>query len=319
MAERERKRGMRPSGPVERVSAPPPSGTHPGTTLAALVTEMAGVLASGRARGEYADPVREARELVAALCDQPRFWATLYPDLAVSADEREAAMQAASRRASGAPLAYAVRRASFRHLVLRVDERVLIPRPETEQLVELALALVGDVVGGTAVDVGTGSGAIALALASEGKFDRVIATDLSSDALAIAEINRDRLQSSLRAPVELRRGSLLDPVPERSLRCIVSNPPYIAFEEASALPAGVRDWEPAIALYSPGEGLALTARLVRQAASRLVPGGVLALEVDVRRAGLVAEAVSSDARYEDVTVTLDLFGRERFVAARRTR
>ena len=319
MAERERQRGARPSGPVERVSAPQPPAAGPSTTLAALVAEMAGVLASGRARGEYADPAREARELVAALHDQPRFWASLYPDLAVSADERRTAMAATARRASGAPLAYAVGRASFRHLVLRVDERVLIPRPETEQLVELALALVGDAAGGTAVDVGTGSGAIALALASEGTFDRVIATDLSSDALAIAATNRDRLQSLLRAPVELRRGSLLDPVPERSVTCIVSNPPYIAFEEAPALPAAVRDWEPAVALYSPGEGLALTARLVRQAASRLVPGGVLALEVDARRAGLVAEAVSSDRRYEDVTVTLDLFGRERFVAARRAR
>src|SRR5215211_676044 len=110
MAERERKRGARPSGPVERVSAPLPSGPPPqrhdgdanadarhrndatdtGTTLAALVADMAGVLASGRARGEYADPVREARELVAALGDQPRFWATLYPDLDVSAEERVA-------------------------------------------------------------------------------------------------------------------------------------------------------------------------------------------------------------------------------------
>src|SRR6185437_10594353 len=151
---------------------------------------------------------------------------------------------ATRRRAAAlrAPFAYAVRRASFRHLTLDVDERVLIPRPETEGLVEQVLQLSGG-MGGTAVDIGTGSGAIALSLASEGIFDRVVATDVSLDALAVARLNASRLAGALRAPVEFRHGSLLAPITDLRAAVIVSNPPYIAYHEAAELPAGVRDWE----------------------------------------------------------------------------
>lgn len=96
---------------------------------------------------------------------------------------------------------------------------------------------------------------------------------------------------------------------------VVSNPPYITFDEAEQLPPSVRDWEPAVALFSPQDGLAVTARLVRQAAARLAPRGLLALEVDARRASQVAELVARDQRYEQVGVHLDLTGRERFVLA----
>ncbi|MGH7690795.1 MAG: N5-glutamine methyltransferase family protein, partial [Gemmatimonadaceae bacterium] len=212
---------------------------------------------------------------------------------------------------------YAVDRASFRRLTLAVDERVLIPRPETELLVEFVLTLMRDGCGGVAIDVGTGSGAIALALAQEGTFDRVIGTDVSADALAVARSNASTLAPVLATPVEFRQGSLLGPVAELRARAIVSNPPYIAFEETAALPASVRDWEPVTALLSGENGLAATRELVRGAAARLEAGGVLALEVDARRASLVAELVSADAAFRDVSVRLDLAGRERFVLARR--
>jgi len=197
-----------------------------------------------------------------------------------------------------------------------VDERVLIPRQETELLPELVLERL-DGRGGAAVDVGTGSGAIALSLASEGPFDRVVATDVSLDALAVAGANVRQLARALRADVELRHGSLLHPVAGERLRAVVSNPPYIAYRELEALPASVRDWEPALALCCGGEGMDLTAQIVRDAAPVLEPGGVLALEVDVRRASLVAELAVSDGRYRDVAVRLDLTGRERFVVATR--
>jgi release factor glutamine methyltransferase len=96
---------------------------------------------------------------------------------------------------------------------------------------------------------------------------------------------------------------------------IASNPPYIAFDEARQLPADVRDWEPAVALFSGGQGLDISAQLVRDAAEVLVEGGLLALEVDARRASLVAEMVARDPRYRDVGVHLDLTGRERYVLA----
>jgi release factor glutamine methyltransferase len=198
-----------------------------------------------------------------------------------------------------------------------VDERVLIPRPETEQLVDVVLDALRDEPGGTVVDVGTGSGAIALALASEGRAERVIGTDVSLDALAVARANVVRCARVLRAPVELRAGSLLGPVHERPLRAVVSNPPYISLDERDALPASVRDWEPAVALFSGADGMAITARLVRQAGAALGAGGLLALEVDARRASLAAELVATDGAYEQVQVMLDLTGRERFVVARR--
>jgi release factor glutamine methyltransferase len=97
----------------------------------------------------------------------------------------------------------------------------------------------------------------------------------------------------------------------------VSNPPYIAYEEAPRLPASVRDWEPAVALFSGADGMDVTARLVRAAAIVLAPAGYLALEVDARRSSVAAELASSDGRYDEVRVLLDLTGRERFVVARR--
>jgi release factor glutamine methyltransferase len=241
----------------------------------------------------------------------------MHRDAAADAALRDAARRAASRRASGAPFAYAAGRAAFRHLTLDVDDRVLIPRQETEVLIDEVLAAVGPNEGGVAIDVGTGSGAIALALASEGPFARVIATDVSRDALDVARHNAALCAPALRAPVEFRHGSLLAPVRDVRARVVVSNPPYIAFEEAASLPASVRDWEPALALYSAMDGMAATAAIVKQAADILEPNGLLALEVDARRASLAAELAASDGRYGDVRVRLDLAGRERFVLALR--
>jgi release factor glutamine methyltransferase len=158
-----------------------------------------------------------------------------------------------------------------------------------------------------------------LALASESGFSHVVATDISLDAIAVARRNASALAGALRASVEFRHGSLLTPVHDVRPTLIVSNPPYIAFGEADALPSSVRDWEPALALVSGDNGMAVTTALLRDAATVLEPGGVLALEVDTRRASLVAELAAVDDRYEDVAVRLDLTGRERFVFARRRR
>src|SRR5918997_3211151 len=180
--------------------------TRPGTVAHAM-EELAGVLQHAGVPQARA----EARDLIAALLDVPRFWPTANRDATLDAETLLLARAAASRRARGAPFAYAAGRAAFRHLALDVDERVLIPRQETEVLVDLVLEA-GLAPGGVAVDVGTGSGAIALALASEGTFERVIATDVSLHALAVARANVALAASLLRAPVELRHGSLLAPV-----------------------------------------------------------------------------------------------------------
>ena len=291
------------------------SGATPDSVGSAIV-EAAGRLRGSFVSGSAGDGSAgdEARDLLCALLDQPRSWPALHRHEPIDDALRARLLAAATKRASGAPLAYAVGCAAFRHLTLDVDERVLIPRPETEMLVDLVLERAG--AGGVAVDVGTGSGCIALSLAAEGKFERVIATDLSLDALAVARSNVARCAALLRATVELRHGSLLAPVRER-VRAVVSNPPYIASDEARTLPKAVRDWEPPLALYSTGEGMTATRALVRQAPDVLEDGGLLAIEVDSRRASLVVECAAADGRYEDVVVKLDLTGRERFVLARR--
>jgi len=263
------------------------------------------------------EPFSESREIVAALYDVPRFWPLMNGNLDVDAETLSRARTAVEKRIQGAPLAYAVGRASFRHLTLDVDERVLIPRPETEQLVDLVLDELSATEGGVAIDVGTGSGAIAIALAAEGHFSRVYATDISRDAVDVARHNAEISKSFLRAPLDVLHGSLLGPLLDVRARAVVSNPPYIALGEAASLPASVRDWEPAVALFSGTDGLRATAQLVREAADVLAPGGLLALEVDVRRSSLVAELVSRERRFHAIRMELDLTGRERFVLARR--
>ena len=282
-------------------------------TVARLVDDLARTLTT---RG-IPEPISEAREIIAALYDVPRFWPVTNGGVEVDAEMTTRAMSAAQRRAQGAPLAYAVGRASFRHLTLDVDERVLIPRPETEHLVELVLDEMANSAGGVAIDVGTGSGAIAIALAAEGRFARVYGTDISTDALVVARKNVALTAGLLHAPVEMLHGSLLGPLLDVRARVVVSNPPYIALGEAPSLPASVRDWEPAVALFSGADGMVTTARLVREAADVLAPGGLLAMEVDMRRASLAADLVLRERRFRSVRIELDLTGRERFVLARR--
>ncbi|MFL5557056.1 MAG: peptide chain release factor N(5)-glutamine methyltransferase [Gemmatimonadaceae bacterium] len=262
------------------------------------------------------EPEREAREIVAAVLDVPKFWAAANSVADASPEVARAVIRAAMKRARGAPLAYAVGRASFRHLTLEVDERVLIPRVETEILVERVLDRCTSDTRAIA-DIGTGSGAIALSLAFEHEFERLFATDISLDAIQVAAANAASLAKVLKSTVEFRHGSLLAPLKGERLDAIVCNPPYISFAEIAELPADVRDWEPSVALLCPQDGLALTRDLVAEAPNVLVSGGMIALEVDTRRAGTVAEMVAVDGRYADIEVLLDLTGRERFVFARR--
>jgi release factor glutamine methyltransferase len=283
------------------------------SSIGAVVREVQCILTTGRVD----DPWADARDIVSILLDVPRGWPGMYGDRIAETTLGHAARVAADRRVRGMPLPYAVGRAAFRHLTLHVDDRVLIPRPETEGLVDLVLG--GCQAGGLAIDVGTGSGAIALALAHEGRFERVIGTDISQDALAVAAANGRRLRPALSSPVEFRAGAYLAPVRGLRARAIVYNPPYISWAEAVTLPSAVRDWEPPVALFTGETGMAATTAVVREAAAALEPGGMLVLEVDARRASLVVALIARDNRYAQVELRSDLFGRDRFVTAvRRT-
>lgn len=266
------------------------------------------------------DAAREARLLVASVLRlSPGALAQrLVVEPALRPGEAEHIERALHRRLRGEPLAYAVGEAPFRDLVLRADARALIPRPETEVVVGEALRVTADRPGGVAVDIGTGTGAIALALATEGRFERVIATDVSTDALALARENAELVASATTvrlAPVEFRLGADLAPLGGLTARVIVSNPPYIAYDEAAALPASVRDWEPPTALFAANGGLARYEVLVSGARALLEPGGWLVLELDANRAAPVV-AMAAAAGYEQVQVTQDLSGRDRVLLAR---
>lgn len=219
--------------------------------------------------------------------------------------------RAIQRRASGEPLAHVTGRAGFRHLTLRSDGRALIPRPETEGLVELLLQRVRT---GLVADVGTGSGCIALSLAREGSFRRVLGIDCSSEALALARVNAQLLG---KPDVDFVRADLCTPLSPGSFDALIANPPYLTLGEYAALDASVRDWEPALALRSGIDGLDSTTRIMDEGRAVLRPGGWLALEVDCTRATVVA-GLASRYSWEHVSLHQDLFGRERYLLAQRS-
>lgn len=216
---------------------------------------------------------------------------------------------AVNERIAGVPFAYAVQLGTFRALTLRLDRRALIPRPETEGLVDLSLARVAP--GGWAADVGTGSGCLALALAEEGTFERVVAIERSPEAAALARENVGLVRP--RVPVDVIEGDLLEPLAGRRWRLIVSNPPYLSEAEYGALDASVRDFEPREALVSGADGLAATRRVMAGARALLEPEGLLALEIDERRAAAVCAL--GEAAGLSVLVREDLFGKPRYAFA----
>jgi release factor glutamine methyltransferase len=218
------------------------------------------------------------------------------------------------RRVRREPLQYIEGEAAFREIRLRVDDRVLIPRPETELLVEEVLRWAAAKESPAALDVGTGSGAIALSLAREGAFGRLVATDVSLDALDLARANADRLGV---ASVEFRHGALYLPVAGERFDVIVSNPPYIATTEATSLAPEVVGWEPHAALFGGETGLEVIEPLVADASEYLLPGGLLALEIGAAQAGDVCGLIEATREFASVGLKQDYAGRDRIVLAER--
>ncbi len=223
-----------------------------------------------------------------------------------------------ARRSRGEPIQYVLGHWPFRTLDLAVDRRVLIPRPETEQVVEVALAEVdrSASAGPVVVDLGTGSGAIGLAVAVERVRTAVWLTELDPDAMSVARAN---LAGVGRAATRVRiaEGSWFDPLPPElrgAIDVVVSNPPYVA--EGDEVDAVVGEWEPARALWAADDGLAEVRRIVAEAVEWLVPGGSLVVEIGSAQ-GERARDLAVDAGYDDVEVLPDLSGRDRVLRARR--
>ncbi len=257
-----------------------------------------------------AEPRREAWRIWADLKGLSSHAGSILSDTAVPADEAERFRRAVDRRAGGEPLPYVTGLAGFRRLTVRCDRRALIPRPETEGLVDLVLACAP---GGRIADIGTGTGCIALALADEGRYEQVIAVDRSRDALALAAENR----AFTRFGIDLVLGELTAALGTETLDAIVSNPPYLTEDEYAHLDPSVKDWEPRSALAGGSDGLVATRSLVLDGERVLRPGGWLALEIDVTRAAETARLLEG-AGWSDLKVHDDLFGRARYLLARRS-
>jgi release factor glutamine methyltransferase len=234
----------------------------------------------------------------------------LYADGDEAPAERERAFrELVARRATREPLAYVLGEWGFRRLTLRVDPRVLIPRPETEVLVGRCLELIADLAEPRVLDIGTGSGAIALAIADEHPGARVTGTDSSADTLAVASENA----ALTGLDVELVEGELFAGL-DGPFDLVVSNPPYVDPGDVATLPPEVGEHEPRAALIESGA----TQAIAGEARSRLVPGGSLAFEVADGKANAVADLLRA-LDYEQVTIGEDLAGRERVVDGRAPR
>lgn len=214
------------------------------------------------------------------------------------------------RRGRREPVAYIIGRCGFHGLDLTVDSRVLVPRPETEVLVERCLALLGDGAAGV-LDVGTGSGAIALAIKAAHPGARVTATDVSADALAVAAANA----AALGLELELIESDLLAGLAGRRFDVIASNPPYIAEAEMETLEPEVADFEPRLATVGGASGTEVLDRLIAAAPSALEPRGWLVVECGAGQAPAVQELMAA-AGGQDVSAERDLAGIERVVGGR---
>ncbi len=296
------------------------------------ITRLLAVSAEYMAGKGSTSPRLDAELLLAETLGLQRIDLYTQYDRPLTEAEVAAFRELVSRRARQEPVAYILGRAAFRYLTLEVSPAVLIPRPETEELVQSVLDWLethpllpadaettagGGAAAGAGVrpprvaDVGTGSGAIALALASEAGL-RVLATDLSDEALAVATRNRQAL--GLEGLVELQPADLLAGVRPGSLRVVVANPPYVTEAELAGLDPGVRLFEPKAALRAGVDGLDVYRRLIPQASQALGPGGALFLEVGETQAAAVGDLARA-AGFALVDVLQDMSGKERIVRA----
>jgi release factor glutamine methyltransferase len=217
-----------------------------------------------------------------------------------------------AERARGVPAQYITGHQEFWGMDLIVSPAVLIPRPETEHILETVLELARDRPPLRVVDVGTGSGCLALALAKELPRVEIHATEISAEALEIARANAARLQ--LQARIQFQQTDLLAGMEDSAFDYVVSNPPYIGEWEADSVEAQVRRFEPRLALFAGPSGMEVFARLIPQAHKVLKPGGWLVMEMGQSSRDQVCELLRD---WEEIRITNDLQGIARVVAARR--
>jgi release factor glutamine methyltransferase len=254
-------------------------------------------------------PVPTAERLLSHVLGTDR--AGIYAREGLTSQEARLFGRALCRRCSGEPLQHVTGEQGFRRIVLRVRPGVFVPRPETEILVQAVLDEIASVAAPVVIDVATGTGAVALAIADERPDATVLAADLSPQAVTLSRENA----AALELPVRTFEGDLLDPLPGDlfgRVDAVACNPPYVAEEARGSLPADVLA-EPPLAVFG---GIELYERLFAQAAGWLAPGGSVAVEIEESAADLVTRA-ASQAGFEAIEVRRDLAGRDRVLVGRR--
>jgi release factor glutamine methyltransferase len=226
--------------------------------------------------------------------------------------------QFVQERLSGKPVQYILGSTEFFGFELKVNPSVLIPRPETETLVETVLENLRGVDRPRIIDLGTGSGAIAISLAKHLTGSHVYATDVSLEALKVAQDNARR--HNVQEQIELLSGDLFEPLKGRKLEgtinCVVSNPPYVSAEEFETLPKEVKDFEPIVALKTDEQGLSFHRKIAQNSLDFLSPGGILALEVGLGQSSKAADLIRTQDGFNRIEIRKDLGGIERVVLAR---
>lgn len=247
-------------------------------------------------------------------CDRLEFLKN--PEMTISKKQHSEFRKLLARRLRWEPVAYITGRKNFWTFSLRVNKDVLIPRPDTEIIVEETVALCRDIDSEAIniLDVGTGSGAIALALAQEIPRGKVTATDISKSALVLARKNARLV--NLEDKIDFRQGDLFEPL-EEVFDIIVSNPPYITEAEYKGLPNGVKDYEPKIALLAGKNGLEFYEKLIDQTPGYLKKNGWLLLEIGAKQKKEVCTLMEEAGCYDSITMRRDYAGLPRVVKARR--
>ena len=256
---------------------------------------------------------RDAETLLLHLIQRDRAFLAANPLSELSAEGAVRYYALIERRIGGEPIQYITGETEFYGLPFHVDRSVLIPRPETEHLVEKVISLAAGFEKPRIVDVGTGSGAIAIALAHKLPAAQLTAIDVSPAALTVARPNAKRNHVADR--VRFLEGDLLAPVAVEFFDFVVSNPPYVAENDRASLSVEVRDHEPAVALFA-GSGLEIYRRLIPAARAILVPGGFLAMEIGCGQDSAVA-ALLANSNFEQIEFTADLQGIPRVASGQR--
>ena len=286
----------------------------------ALLGELLAEAQSVLAAGPHPDRSRQDAEtllLQISVRHDParnRAWLLTHLDSQIAADDAAEFHARVKRRFAGEPIQYIAGEAEFYGLPFFVTSDVLIPRPETEHLVEKALQLSAKFAGPRIVDVGTGSGAIAVALATHLRSSSITAMDISSAALAIARRNAQR--NCVADRIRFLAGDLLAPVAGEQFETVVSNPPYVAEADRGTLAVEVREFEPETALFAGSDGLSVYRRLIPAAHDALAADGILLLEIGHGQWKAVGGLLES-AGFGDIEFTADLQGIPRVVTGRR--